>query len=211
MKTEDLINLLARDVEPAKRSAWMLKLALVLIGGLAIAIALVATFGNIRPDIGTAMGIVMMKAGFAALLGAIAISFALRLMQPGRGLGARLAGLGVFLAGCFAAVIIAVMIAPPEQRMYNWMGGDFRWCLVYIPLLAAPTAAGLIWVARSLAPTRLRLSGAALGAAAGGIGAMAYAMYCPMDSAAFVITWYAVAIGLCAAIGAAIGGFFLRW
>ena len=43
------------------------------------------------------------------------------------------------------------------------------------------------------------------------VGAMAYAMYCPIDSAAFVVTWYAVAIGLCAAIGALVGSILLRW
>ena len=40
---------------------------------------------------------------------------------------------------------------------------------------------------------------------------MAYAMYCPVDSVAFVTTWYAVAIGLCAAVGAIVGTRLLRW
>jgi hypothetical protein len=211
VKTDDLINLLARDVEPAKRGAWMAKLALVLIGGLALAIALMFAFDKIRPDIGAALGPVLMKAAFSAAAAAVALSVAMRLMQPGRSVGARLAGVGMFVGACVLVIIIALMGAPAEQRWANWMGRGFPWCLVYIPLLAAPTAAGLIWVARSLAPTRLKLSGAALGAIAGGIGAMAYAMYCPMDSVAFVTTWYAIAIGFCAAIGAAIGGIFLRW
>jgi hypothetical protein len=82
---------------------------------------------------------------------------------------------------------------------------------VAVPLLAAPTGAGLIWLARGLAPTRLAASGAAIGALAGGIGAMAYSMYCPVDSAAFVATWYALAIALCAAVGAIVGSILLRW
>jgi hypothetical protein len=69
----------------------------------------------------------------------------------------------------------------------------------------------MVWLARSLAPTRLTLSGAALGALSGGLGAMAYAMYCPVDSVAFVTTWYVVAIAICAALGAVIGSRLLRW
>ncbi|MBL8531151.1 MAG: DUF1109 family protein, partial [Hyphomonadaceae bacterium] len=61
------------------------------------------------------------------------------------------------------------------------------------------------------APTRLALAGAAIGAISGGVGAMAYAMYCPTDSVAFVTTWYSLAIALCAAIGAGVGSRLLRW
>jgi hypothetical protein len=64
---------------------------------------------------------------------------------------------------------------------------------------------------RAFAPTRLALAGAAIGAFAGGVGAMAYAMYCPTDSVAFVTTWYTVAIAVCAALGALVGSKFLRW
>jgi hypothetical protein len=95
--------------------------------------------------------------------------------------------------------------------MEAWLGGGFPWCLVVVPVLAAPTAAGLLWLMRSFAPTRLTLAGASIGALSGGVGAMAYSMYCPVDSVAFVTTWYVVAIGLCAAIGAAVGARLLRW
>ena len=64
---------------------------------------------------------------------------------------------------------------------------------------------------RAFAPTRLTLTGAAIGALSGGVGAMAYAMYCPVDSAAFVMTWYVLGIALSAAIGALLGAKFLRW
>jgi hypothetical protein len=64
---------------------------------------------------------------------------------------------------------------------------------------------------RAFAPTRLMLTGAAIGALSGGVAAMAYAMYCPTDSVAFVTTWYALAIAVCAALGAVVGSRFLRW
>jgi hypothetical protein len=82
---------------------------------------------------------------------------------------------------------------------------------VLIPILATPTAVGLVMLVRTFAPTRLTMAGAAIGAAAGGVGAMVYARYCPVDSMAFVATWYALAIALCAAIGSVVASRFLRW
>jgi hypothetical protein len=103
------------------------------------------------------------------------------------------------------------MGADPGDRVRAWTGGGFPWCLVIVPILAAPAAAGLVALVRSLAPTSLAPTGAAIGAVAGGVGAMAYAMHCPVDSVAFVVTWYSVAIGFCAAVGAVLGAWVLRW
>lgn len=211
MKTDNLIDLLARGVEPVERPKWVQRMVVTLIAGLVIAVlAVVLTIGA-RPDIGTAMMPVMMKAGFSALAAAVVLPLAVRLMKPGRPLGWRVGAIVVFLVVCALAVFIALMGKPSDERMSAWMGGAFPWCLVLIPVLAAPTAAGLVWLMRSLAPTRLTLSGAAIGAVSGGIGAMAYAMYCPVDSVAFVTTWYVLAIAICAALGALIGSRFLRW
>jgi hypothetical protein len=40
---------------------------------------------------------------------------------------------------------------------------------------------------------------------------MVYAMFCSVDSVAFVTIWYVVGIGLAAAIGAMVGARLLRW
>lgn len=211
MKTDQLIEALARNVEPVERPKWALRMTITVAAGLLLAVlAVVLTIGA-RPDIGTAMMPVMMKAGFSALAAAFVLPIAVQLMKPGRPLGWRIGALAVFVALCALVVIISLMGKPSDERMSAWMGGTFPWCLVLIPLLAAPTAAGLVWIMRALAPTRLTLSGAAIGAFSGGIGAMAYAMYCPVDSMAFVTTWYTLAIALCAALGALIGSRFLRW
>lgn len=211
MKTDDLIDLLARDAQPVDRAAWKRSLMLILLAGLVLAVLLIAAAGLVRPDIGAALWPVLAKAGFAALGAAAILPLALRLAQPGKPLGWRLAAIGLFFALAAGAASIALLGAPVEDRMALWMGRGFPWCIVVIPLLAAPTAAGLVWLMRALAPTRLTLSGAAIGGLAGGVGAMAYAMYCPVDSVAFVTTWYALAIALCAALGAVIGSKFLRW
>jgi len=211
VKTEDLVDLLARDVPPAERPRWRRRLLLALLAGLAIGLILTALSIGFRPDIGVALAPVLAKATFSAAAAAVALPLASRLMQPGRPLGWRVAAVLIFFAVCALAAIIALIGMAPEKRLAMWLGGGFPWCLVLIPIFATPTAIGLVWLARGLAPTRLTLSGAALGALSGSIGAMAYSMWCPMDSVPFVATWYAAAIAFCAAVGAVLGSRILRW
>lgn len=213
MKTDDLINALSRGVEPAERPRWRMNLAITLVVGLIAAAALVAIGLGVRPDIGAARMPVMMKATFSALAAAVILPLAIQLMRPGRPLGWRLLAIALFVGVCAIATITALMGEMPEQRWQAWMGGEGRapWCVVLIPILAVPAAALLTWFMRAFAPTRITLTGAAIGALSGGVSAVAYAMYCPTDSVAFVTTWYTLAIAVCAALGALIGSKFLRW
>ena len=211
MKTEQLIDMLARNVAPAERPRWRRQLAITLVVGLAAAVLLLAVGLGVRADIGAARMPVMLKAMFAAGAAAVMLPLATQLMKPGRPLGWRLGAVGVFVALAAIAACVALIGEDPARRMQAWTGGGFPWCLVLVPVLAAPTAAMLIWMMRAFAPTQLTMTGAAIGGLSGGVGAMAYAMYCPIDSVAFVTTWYVVAIGLCAAIGALIGTRLLRW
>jgi hypothetical protein len=211
VKTDHLIDALSRGVEPATRPRWKLNLAMTLLVGLVVAVALVAIGLGVRPDIGAARMPVMMKAMFSALAAAVMLPLTLQLMKPGRPLGWRIGAVAVFLGLCAVCIAVALMGEEPGERMAMWMGNGVPWCVVLIPVLAAPTAALLMWLLRAFAPTRLTMTGAAIGALSGGIGAMAYAMYCPTDSAAFVMTWYVLGIALSAVIGALVGAKFLRW
>lgn len=211
MKTDQLIDVLSRNVEAAERPLWALRIAITLVVGAAVAIFLVAVGLGVRPDIGTAQMPVMMKAMFSATIAAVLLPTVIRLMKPGRPLGWRLGAIALSVALIASVVCIALFGEPPERRLAAWTGGGFPWCIVLIPVLAAPTAALLLWLLRGFAPTRLTMAGAAIGGVSGGIGAVAYSMYCPVDSVAFVTTWYAVAISFCAAIGAAFGARLLRW
>ncbi|ANP45339.1 NrsF family protein [Candidatus Viadribacter manganicus] len=213
MKTDDLINALSRGVEPTERPRWRMNLAITLIVGLIVTAVLVAIGLGVRPDIGAARMPVMMKAMFSALAAAVILPIAVQLMKPGRPLGWRLVAVVIFVGVCALATSVALMGEMPEERWQAWMGGEGRapWCVVLIPILAAPTAALLTWFMRAFTPTRITLTGAAIGALSGGVSAMAYAMYCPTDSVAFVTTWYTLAIAVCAALGALVGSKFLRW
>ena len=211
MKTDFLIDMLARNVEPAERPHCLRRVALTLVVGLCVGVALLAIWLGVRPDIGAARMPVMFKAMFSAAAAAVVLPLALQLMKPGRPLGWRIGAVLVFVGLCVGVTVVALMGEMPERRMEAWTGGGFPWCLVLVPLLGAPTAALLLWLMRAFAPTRLTMAGAAIGALSGGVGAMAYSMYCPIDSVAFVTTWYVLAIALSAALGSVIGSRLLRW
>lgn len=211
MRTEQLIEFLARGGEPAPRAGDLRRLVLTLTCGLLMAIALIVLGPGAREDFIDHRMPVMWKSLFSATAAAAALPLTLRLMRPGRPLGWRIAAVLAFVGIAALAAFIALMGEAPERRMQAWLGGGFPWCVVLIPLLAAPSAALLVALMRGFAPTRLTLAGAAIGAVSGGIGAMAYSLLCPIDSIAFVTTWYAAAISLCAAIGAMLGTRLLRW
>jgi hypothetical protein len=210
MKTDDLINALSRDSARTETRVGT-RMAFALLVGLLVAVGLVVTFFGLRPDIGAARMMVMMKAGFAALGAGVALPLLMQLAKPGRSVGWRIAAVAGFVLLCLGVIAIALMGGAPAPRFESLTEFRIPWCVALIPLLATPTAALLGWLVRDLAPTRLAMTGAALGAVSGGVGAMAYAMYCPVDSAMFVATWYAVAIALCAVIGAVAGTRLLRW
>lgn len=211
MKTEQLIDILARGVEPALRPRLARGLALSVAAGVAAALLLLLIGLHVRPDIGTAPMPVMLKAMFSAAAAAVMLPLLARLMRPGRPLGWRIGAIFGFVALAALASCIALLGAAPGERMAAWTGGGFPWCVVLVPVLGAPAAALLLWLMRAFAPTQLTLTGAAIGALSGGIGAMAYSMYCPVNSVAFVTTWYVIAIALSAALGAVVGARLLRW
>jgi hypothetical protein len=209
MKTDDLIDLLAKAGEaPAVRARpWALAALLGLLGGVLLLMATIAP----RPDMELAIYPIFAKAAFSAAFAALGLGLVGRLARPGgahRNWLMLLVGLGVI---SMAIAGVALMGAEPDERMRALTDGAIPWCLVFIPVLAIPAAIALGAVVRTLAPTRLALTGAAIGAAAGGIGAMAYALHCPVDSIAFVSTWYACGIAISAVLGAVAGQRLLRW
>ncbi|MET0182170.1 MAG: DUF1109 domain-containing protein [Caulobacterales bacterium] len=208
MKTQDLIAALARSEEQPKRGRpWLAALVI----GLVTALAIFAAFIGPRTDMIDAIGVVFAKAAFSAAFASIALALMGRLAKPGRPAAKLLRGLAAIFLVSLIIAAIALMGDDPGARMQAWTGGAFPWCLILIPLLALPFALALGFVVKTLAPTRLALTGGAIGAAAGGLGAMVYALHCPIDSIAFVATWYALGIAISAVIGAVIGARFLRW
>jgi hypothetical protein len=215
MTTDELINALSRAPEPVKPNLLSQRLALAIIGGIVLGLIFIKLTFGFRPDIGVAAPVVAMKAGLSALIATFAGGLAITLAKPvARGQGkAKRASAPLITLVCALLAIGAITLfsTEPGHRFVAFTGGGFPWCIVIIPLAGAPATALLMWALREAAPTRLALAGAAVGAMSGGLGAMVYAMFCPVDSVAFVTIWYVVGIGVASAIGAIIGLKLLRW
>lgn len=211
MKTDALIDLLARRAGPAPRALLAKRLAPALAAGLmASCWACIVCFGLIPPALfGT--HVPWTKMVYAAALAAAACWWAARLSKPGALAAApRRAVLGV---GMLMAVIGlgAWLREPSAARVSALLGQSWFICPPAVVAVSLPALAGAFWALRGLAPTRPRAAGFAAGVLAGSIGACGYALSCPEASVAFVAVWYSLGILLTGALGAALGPRLLRW
>jgi hypothetical protein len=210
METEALIQTLARDpkVQGPPATAW---LAIALVVALAYSVLAILIIAGARPDFVAGAPWVAAKVGLSLLFALAAAPLLLRLSRPGQGAGAWFPLVGVLMVGCAMTVAGSLASTADGERMRAFTGGGFPICAIVIPTLATPSAAAFFFWLRKQAPTRPALAGMAAGILSGALAAMAYALTCPVDSAAFVATWYPVAIAACAVLGALAGKFALRW
>ncbi len=210
MKTDELINVLAQDSAPAKRESLLLKLAVAALVALGVCVLLIVLFEGVRPDFTKNATQVALKATFSAVFAAAALPVAARLARPGNKVGAWIAA--TFAIGLVCVMVSGFMMMPPaENAVGGLIGGVVPIAFLIIPALAAPAAILIFSWYRRNAPTRLALAGASVGAMSGGLGAMAYALVCPVDDMGFVSVWYGAAIVVCTIVGALVGPRVLRW
>ncbi|CAN5199767.1 NrsF family protein [soil metagenome] len=211
--TDDLIDRLSRDLQPADTGRVARRLTLATFVGVAAALFGVMLLIGLRPDMPQALATRMfwMKLAYTAGLGALGLWAAERLSRPAGDPARRLPWIVLPLAAMAAMAIMQLGAAPAEMRRPLIMCGSALVCSVRRALTAAPVFIGLIWAMRGLAPTRLRLAGATAGLAAGGFGAAIYALHCPEVGAPFVALWYTLGVVAPAALGALVGPRLLRW
>ncbi len=211
MKTDELVDALARDAGVVPRRIVERRIALAAAAGLAASLVLMALLFGVRADFGAAVVAVLLKVVFGIAAAAGAAPLLLELARPNtraRHVAVPLILLSIVSIGI---ALVAFLVTPADARMMSWLGGSVPECLYRIPVLAAPIAAALVLAVRGLGATRLRLAGAAIGAMSGSLAAIPYAGCCPMDSVLYVVSWYPVAILFCAGVGALFIGRALRW
>ncbi len=213
MKTGELIRALGADaafrLAPPRRA-----LALALIPGGAIAIALFFAALGLRPHLLALLGEnprLWFKLCLTCLLIWLSGRLVLRLVQPGADARPAVGLLEIAPALLAAAVLAELALVPASEWSQRLVGANAVHCLMSIPFLAAAPLVAVVLALRRGAPEHPALAGAGAGLFAGAIGAALYATHCPDDSPFFVSVWYSLAITLVAAVGALLGARFLRW
>jgi hypothetical protein len=210
VKTDDLIELLAKDLVP-----WRFRsvLAGAVAGGIIIAAIVFLAGIGFRPDISDALtsSRFLFKFVVTIALAVTAIWVTLSVGRPGGSLAHRGLALALAPALLACAAVIELLVLPESQWMPSLVGHNARFCLTLIPLLSIGPLACLLAALREGAPTNPGLAGAVAGLAASGIAATFYAANCTDDSALFVITWYPIAILIVTTAGYLVGRKLLRW
>jgi len=213
MKTDDLIQLLASDTAAVQPRVWRQRYALALGAGVIGALLLMVGMLGVRPDIAVVAQIpaFWVKFAFPGAVAAGVLLVAMRLSRPGVPLGLAPWVIPVPVLALWLLGVIELAGATPEQREVLFWGTTWATCPVYVALLSVPAFIALLWVMKSLAPTRLALAGAMAGLLAGTVGAATYALYCPESGASFLGVWYLIGMLVPTALGAIMGPRVLRW
>ena len=213
MRTDTLIDLLARGPVAIDPALARRRFAIAIAGGAAAALLLAIGLLGARPDLATALADPMswVKLGSSAALAALAAPLALRLGRPGRSAGRPAWALAVPALALWGLAAFVLLRTPAEARAALLLGQSWASCPWLIAGLSLPAFGLLLWAARTMAPVRPRLAGACAGLLAGAIGAAAYSLHCPERAAPFVATWYLAGMALPALVGAVLGGRLLRW
>jgi len=210
VKTEDLIELLVKDLVP-----WRFRsiLAGAVAGGILIAAILFFVGIGFRPDISEAAKSDRFLFKFVVTV-SLAVAAIWVTLSVGRPVG-RLAHRGLALAIAPAllacAAVVELLVLPESQWMPRLVGHNARFCLTLIPLLSIGPLACLLAALREGAASNRGLAGAVAGLGASGNAATFYAANSPDDSALFVITWYPIATLIVTTAGYLIGRKLLRW
>lgn len=213
MKTDDLIDMLAAGAAPVPRRATSHRLAVALVAGLPVSLAIMLLLYGVRPDLAIVMRWPMfwMRLLFPVCMAIAGFVIVHRLARP----GVRVGGAWLWLAAPVVVVwTLAAMVfvaAPEAQRPAMIWGQTWRTCALNIALISVPVFVGALAALKGLAPTRPALAGAAAGAMAGAAGAAVYALHCPEMAAPFLAIWYVAGIALPVVVGALIGRLYLRW
>jgi len=213
MKTNALIDMLATGVnleqadDPWHRLVHVIGFA-TLVSGILMVKGLA-----VNPDITNAMQLVAFweKLGFSAAIAAVALLMVFRLSMPGVRLGNVFPALMAPILAIWIVAGITLATAEPAERASLFFGNTWKVCPFLITLLATPVFVASFWAMRDLAPTNLRLAGAAAGLFSGAVGAVVYCFHCPEMEAPFIAFWYLLGILIPTAVGAAAGPKLLRW
>jgi len=213
MKTDQLIQALATDVEPVDPRAGPRRVRWGALLGALLAVPSMVWLLGVNPGLVEDAGQPMfwVKFAFVATIAAAALVLLLQLARPAARARVPAVAAVVPVAVMWLLAAITLLAAAPGEYVGLLLGSSWRECPIYIAMLSLPTLSLTLWAVRHLAPTRPGLAGAAAGLLAGALGALVYLLHCPELEAPFLAIWYPLGMLLPTAIGAAVGGRVLAW
>jgi hypothetical protein len=213
MKTDDLVTVLATRAEPVEPHLTGRRYATALVAGMLCAALLMASLLGVRSDLAEAVMLPMfwVKLAFAACLAVASLLTVMRLSRPGMPLDGMREGLAAPVLVIWLLAGIVLVRAGSGQWSELLLGKTWKTCPYLIAMLSLPVFVAVLWAMKGLAPTRLRLAGAAAGLLAGATGAVVYCVHCPELEAPFIGIWYLLGMLVPTALGALIGPRLLRW
>jgi hypothetical protein len=211
MKTDALIDMLARDAGPAPRALAARRLSPAAAAGLLVSALVAITWFGLVPEQMFATAVPWTKMAYAGALALAAGWWTARLSRPAAPI-AQPQRLTVLVLLAMVVVGGASLASTPAGgRLDALLGESWSTCPWSVLVLSLPALAGSLWAVQGLAPTRPRAAGFAAGLLAGSVGAFGYSLSCPEASPAFVAVWYTLGIAFTGAVGAALGPRVLRW
>ena len=211
--TTTLIERLASDLTPVAPGEVPRRMAASLGVGALVSLSIALGLWGFRPDLPHALGTASfwIKELFVLVLAAAGAAGLTALARPdGDARRPALIAVAVMLAmAALAACELAG--AAPAGRRDLLLGSTAAVCPWLILSLSVPILVGVIVAVRTLAPTRLRAAGAAVGLSAGAVAALAYSITCGEQGLAFFVVFYGGAIAAVTAIGSLLGPRLLRW
>ena len=214
MRTDELVEMLARGAEPVPHHAARDRLLAAVTVGMPLSVLVVSLWFGIRHDLADALRQPVLWIKFGVPL-AVALAAGLslrRLTSPGVPAGrAWWLGAAAVLALWAMAALQWAGLSQAARADALW-GSSWRSCPFNIAVVSLPLLVAVLASLRTLAaPTRPALAGAAAGALAGALGALAYALHCPESGLAFVAVWYVLGLASVGATGAVLGPRLFRW
>lgn len=213
MKTDELINMLASNATPVDQRIVARRFGMAIVAGLLLALLVLLAFFGIRPDIAevASMPLFWAKLAFPAMLLGGALLVTTRLARPGVPVGNSWMTIAAPVATLWLAALGLLLSVSAGNRWAMIFGDTWRSCPLNIALLSIPAFFCVFWAIRGLAPTRLRLAGAAGGSLSGSMATLAYSLHCPEMSVAFWAVWYLLGMLIPTTVGALLGPRLLRW
>lgn len=212
MKTEELIGVLSADALNRRPAPEPILYVAALLSVVVAGLALTLTMG-VRPDFSAAVSDIRFLFKFVVTI-AVALSALVLVRRALNPVSSEKLPLGVLLAGpviLAAGVGVELWALPSAGWSMAVTGKNSVLCLTVIPALGIVPLGLIIGALRRGAPTRPVVAGFCAGVLAGGIAATFYAANCTDNSPLFVATWYPLAIGVLAVLGAVLGHRFARW